>query len=221
MQKITHLAGIAAAALLCLGAMPRPALAQANGTQPAQPAPSTTTSTTSAATATTPTTSTTSTASTDPASTLDTLAAAARKAKEQKKAAPQTAKVFTNENLPTDATISSVGVGAANASSAGASTTANADKGEAYWRDKLGKLHAKLGQDQSDLDVAQRELGVLNLQGYSDPNVAMQQSFTHSDIDKKTAEIEAKKKAVAADQQAISDAESDMIKSGGAPGWAR
>ena len=76
-------------------------------------------------------------------------------------------------------------------------------------------------QTHGDLLLTVNAPNIWVMQGYSDPNVAMQQSFTHSDIDKKTAEIEAKKKAVAADQQAISDAESDMIKSGGAPGWAR
>ena len=152
----------------------------------------------------------------------DALAAAARKAKEQKKEAPKTAKVFTNDNLPTDGTISSVGTGVANSvASATASTTAAANSGEAYWRDKLSKLQAKLGQDQSELAVSQRELGVLSLQNYSDPNVAMKQGYSRGDLDKKNAEIEQKKKDIAADQQAIDDAQSDMLKAGGLPGWAR
>jgi hypothetical protein len=49
----------------------------------------------------------------------------------------------------------------------------------------------------------------------------MQQSLTRSEINDKTAKIEAKKKQIAADQQAIADAEDELRKSGGDPGWAR
>ena len=68
----------------------------------------------------------------------------------------------------------------------------------------------------------QRELGVDNVQfNGGDPMKAMQQQMTRDDINKKTADIETKKKQVAADQQAISDAEDDLRKSGGDPGWSR
>lgn len=67
----------------------------------------------------------------------------------------------------------------------------------------------------------QRELGVLNMQYYSDPVKAMQQEYSRDDINKKTAEIDAKKKGIDADEQAISDAEDDLRKAGGDPGWAR
>ena len=67
----------------------------------------------------------------------------------------------------------------------------------------------------------QRELGVLNMQYYSDPNKAMQQQLSRDDINKKTSDIDAKKKDVEADQQAIDDAEDDLRKAGGDPGWAR
>ena len=154
----------------------------------------------------------------------DSLAAAARRAKEQKAAQTKPAKVFTNDNLPTTGVISTVG--STSSSSAGgdngAATTAPATgQGEKYWRDKFAELNKKLQQDQAELDVDQREMGVTNVQYYSDPVKGMQQGFTRDDINKKTAEIEAKKKAVAADQQAISDAEDDLRKSGGDPGWAR
>ncbi len=71
------------------------------------------------------------------------------------------------------------------------------------------------------LDLSQRELGTLSTQFYSDPNKQMQQQLTRSDINKKTAEIDKAKAQVDADQQAISDAEDDLRKSGGDPGWAR
>lgn len=161
----------------------------------------------------------------------DPLAAAARRAKEEKKHDAKPAKVFTNDNMPAVGGVSTVGAGPADAGASGdkatgasttaATTTAVPAQGETYWRGKFDKLNTKLQQDQSELDVMQRELGQLSLQNYSDPNKAMQQGYSHSDIDKKTAEISAKQKEIEADKQAISDAQDDLRKSGGDPGWAR
>lgn len=151
----------------------------------------------------------------------DPLAAAARKTKEQQNRA-KPAKVFTNDNLPTNGVVSTVGVAPTAASTGDVkSATAAPAQGERYWRDKFATLNKKLEQDQAELEVMQRELGQLSLQNYSNPNDAMQQGYSHSDIDKKTAEISAKQKEIDADKQAISDAESDLRKSGGDSGWAR
>jgi hypothetical protein len=49
----------------------------------------------------------------------------------------------------------------------------------------------------------------------------MQQDLTREDINKKTSDIEAKKQQIEADKQAIADAEDDLRKAGGDPGWAR
>jgi hypothetical protein len=152
----------------------------------------------------------------------DSLAAAARKAKEQKKTAPKAVATFTNDNLPTDATISTVGsTPAASDKGTEAGSATSQSKDEKYWRAKFAKLNAKLQQDQADLSVSQRELGVLNVQNYDDPVKAMQQGYSREDISVKTAEIDAKKKAVADDQQAISDAQDDLRKAGGDSGWAQ
>ncbi|HKQ85373.1 MAG TPA: hypothetical protein VJS43_01250 [Candidatus Acidoferrales bacterium] len=161
----------------------------------------------------------------------DPLAAAARRAKEQKKQETKSAKVFTNDNLPAAGGVSTVGTAPADAAASsdksattgattGASTAAPA-QGESYWREKFSKLNRKLEQDQSELEVMQRELGQLSLQNYSDPNKAMQQGYSRTDIDKKTADINAKQKEIDADKQAVSDAQDDLRKSGGDPGWAR
>ncbi|MBZ5695029.1 MAG: hypothetical protein LAN36_06690 [Acidobacteriia bacterium] len=156
------------------------------------------------------------------------LGDAARKAREQKKETPKSAKVFTNDNLSAVGGVSTVGKepapggeAAAEGTAAGGTPTAGTAEDEKSWRDKFAELRRKLAQDQADLDVMERELGVLNLQNYSDPVKAMQQGMTRDDINKKTAAIEGKKKQVAADQQAISDAEDDLRKSGGDSGWAR
>ena len=166
----------------------------------------------------------------------DPLAAAARKAREQKKEAPKSTKVFTNDNIPTTGGISSVGeeeepkkeekpgqtgaganLGGANSGTAKSSSASN---DEAAWRSRFAKLRHKLEQDQADLDVMQRELGVLDTQYYSDPNKQLQQQLSREDINKKTADIEARKKDVEADKRAISDAEEELRKAGGDPGWA-
>lgn len=157
----------------------------------------------------------------------DPLVEAARKAREQKKSEPKAAKVFTNDDLPTQGGLSTVGQASAppaasdkSEGQAGAKASASGNS-EATWRKKFADLHQKLQQDQDALAVMQRELGVLNLQNYNDPVKAMQQQLSRDDINKKTADIEAKKKEIAADQQAITDAEADLRKSGGDPGWAR
>jgi hypothetical protein len=157
----------------------------------------------------------------------DPLAEAARKAREQRKEAPKAAKVFTNDNIPTTGGISAVGSApeappsgkeAARQGKAGANAAPAND--EKSWRARFASLRHKLDQDQAELSIMQRELGVLNVQFYGDPNKQMQQQLSRADIDKKTADIEAKKKQVADDQQAISDAEDDLRRAGGDPGWA-
>jgi small-conductance mechanosensitive channel len=161
-----------------------------------------------------------------PASQQDSLAAAARRAREQKKDAAKPAKVLDNDNLPDKGGISTVGAAPAatagdNAATPAAAAAPASPSDEKSWRDRFATLRHKLEQDQAELDVMQRELGVLNLQYYPDPVKAMQQDLTRSDINKKTAGIEDMKKKIEADKQAISDAEDDLRKAGGDSGWAR
>ncbi len=156
----------------------------------------------------------------------DSLVAAARRTREEKKDQSKPAKVFTNENLPDVGGISSVGEAAPTENGAGAdakATAANAAPAndEKTWRARFATLHHKLEQDQQELDVMQRELGVLDVQYYANPVKAMQQDLTREDINKKTSDIDAKKQQIVADQQAISDAEDDLRKAGGDSGWAR
>jgi hypothetical protein len=152
------------------------------------------------------------------------VAAAARKAREQRKESSKEPKVFTNENLPTSGGISFVG-GASNAGPGAVADTDGGTKsgggGEKVWRERFDKLNHKLESDKEDLAVMERELSVLDMQYYSDPVKAMQQQYSRDDINKKTADIDAKKKTIEADQQAIDDAQDELRKSGGDPGWAR
>lgn len=164
----------------------------------------------------------------------DSLAAAARKAREQKKdqAGVKPARVFSNDNIPTQGGVSAVGQipaaenaegtdAAAGNGSAPASGGTSAAAGEKAWRDRFAKLRKKLEQDQADLELMQRELGVLDVQYYNDPVKSMQQGYSRSDINEKTDKIEAKKKTIEADNQAIADAEDELQRAGGDPGWAR
>jgi len=152
--------------------------------------------------------------------------AAARKAREQKKdqAGAKPARVFNNDNIPTTGGVSAVGqntAAGAGDGSAGAPAAASSAAGEAEWRSRFAKLRKKLEQDQAELDIMQRELGVLDVQYYNDPVKSMQQGYSRSDINEKTEKIEAKKKTIEADQQAIADAEDELQKAGGDSGWAR
>jgi hypothetical protein len=170
-----------------------------------------------------PTGATTTTITATPAPPQESLAEAARKSREAKKDETKPVKVFTNENLPGAGGISTVGKEPppADAAADGTDQKPAAAGDEKAWRAKFAGLRAKLARDQEDLSVMQRELGVLNLQNYSDPVKAMQQQLTREDINKKTADIDAKTQAIKADQQAIDDAEDDLRKAGGDSGWAR
>jgi hypothetical protein len=161
----------------------------------------------------------------------DSLVAAARKAREQRKdqAGAKPPRVFNNDNIPTAGGVSAVGqnppeadgadAAAGTAPAPAAGTSAGSD--EKTWRKRFADLHKKLEQDQTDLDLMQRELGVLDVQYYNDPVKGMQQGYSRSDINEKTDKIEGKKKDIEADQQAIANAEDELQKAGGDPGWAR
>jgi hypothetical protein len=163
----------------------------------------------------------------------DPLVAAARRTREEKKDQAKPGKVFTNDNLPTTGGISAVGEtsaagngdktdASAGENKAGTSdASASLESQEKTWRERFSKLRHKLEQDQQELDVMQRELGVLDVQYYNNPVKAMQQDLTRSDINKKTSDIDAKKAMIEADKQAISDAEDDLRKAGGDSGWSR
>jgi len=152
----------------------------------------------------------------------ESLAEAARRSREQK--AAKSGKVFTNDNLPTQG-VSTVGVEASAGGDAAATSGVAAEgatpNDEKTWRERFAKLRDKLAKDQAELDVLQREMGVVNIQAYNDPVKALQQNLTRSDINAKAGKIDAMTKQIEADKQAISDAEDQLRKSGGDVGWAR
>jgi hypothetical protein len=168
------------------------------------------------------------------------VAEAARKAREAKKNKPETAKVFTNDNIgAVGGTVNVVGPEPAPPPKEGAdaakpgektadgapATTAVKDqkeeKGEAYWRKKFTDANRKLQMAEKELDILQRELSLLQTQYYSDPNKALSEQYDRKEINEKQKKIDEKKVEVDQLRQALSDLETDLRRAGGDPGWAR
>ncbi len=91
---------------------------------------------------------------------------------------------------------------------------------EEEWRKKFAAARQKLALAQQELDILQRELSTLQTQYYPDPNKALQQQYSRSDINEKTNKIEAKKQEVAKLEQAIPDLQDELRRAGGDPSWA-
>jgi hypothetical protein len=159
----------------------------------------------------------------------DSVADAARKAQAEKKNQPKPTKVYTDDDISSvPGNVSVVGAAPAeNGSASGTSDQSAKAKGtgdkkdEAYYHKAFADLRRKLADDQKELDVLQREYGLKQQQYYSDPNTAMKEEYSRKDIDDTKAAIDQKTQDVANDQQAISDLEDDLRRSGGDPGWER
>jgi predicted RNase H-like nuclease (RuvC/YqgF family) len=154
----------------------------------------------------------------------DDVAAAARKAREQQKNAPAPKKVFTNDDIPapkaaTPAADSTAAKGDAKPDDAKADD--NDPKSEAYWRKRFQQQHDKIDTAEKELDILQRELDKGQVQYYSDPQKALMEQHDRTEINDKTAKIDAKKKEIETLKQQLTDMEDDMRKAGGDPGWAR
>ncbi len=85
----------------------------------------------------------------------------------------------------------------------------------------LFDVAAKLANAEQELDVLQRELNKDELQYYPDPQKALQQQYSRSDINEKNAKVTAKKAEVESLKQQVADLEDEVRKAGGDPGWVR
>ena len=191
-----------------------------------------------------PPASSSSSSSTSSASATQSVADAAKQARAQKdgsntQSAPKTPRVFDNDNIPTTGGISTVGASSGSSDNGSGTGAANGDdptkhedkkqgatnsldgKNETGWRNLFKDLRHRLDQDQQDLAISQRELGKDDVQFYTDPVQGMQQGLTRSDINDKTAKIDALKQKIQADNDAISNAEDQLRAAGGDSGWAR
>jgi len=158
------------------------------------------------------------------------VAAAARQAREQQKAAPKPKKVVTNDDIPSKSTTpeaaakpATTGEGGQAEGQAANATTKDEDdpKKEAYWHKKYSDIHDKLTQAEKDLSVYQRELNTDQVQYYNDPQKALVEQHNRTDINDKTAKVDAKKKEVDSLKQQRTDLDEECRKSGCDPGWVR
>lgn len=156
----------------------------------------------------------------------DAVADAARKARAEQKSESKPKKVFTNDDIPS-APVTTPTPAAKDEDATKQGATANKDgektqaKGEDYWRGRFKDIHAKIAKAEQELDVLQKELNKDNVQYYSDPQKALMQQYDRSDINDKTAKVDAKKKELDTLNQQLSDMEDELRQSGGDPGWAR
>ena len=175
----------------------------------------------------------------------DPVADAARKAREekQKKDAQKPKKVYTDEDIkpatPDKPEIQNASAAGATTSASGAegaatggAQAANDQKpgdaeqkedpnGEKAWRRRFAEQHKKIADTEKAIEILQRELQKSSVQYYADPTKAMNEQNNRTEINDKTAKIEAKKKELAQLQQQLDDMEAELRKAGGDPGWAR
>jgi len=173
----------------------------------------------------------------------DPVADAARKAREQKekKNAQKPKKVYTDDDVKpaepekpsvqnatasTPAIAGADGAAAAGAGKAEETKKENAEEkedpnGEKAWRKRFAGQHQKIANVEKEIDILQRELQKAQLQYYTDPQKAMNEQNSRSEINDKTAKLEAKKKELDQLKRQLDDMETNLRKSGGDPGWAQ
>ena len=148
----------------------------------------------------------------------------ARQLKAQKAKQPKPVIVVTNDNIPGDKDeapgITSKGNTPTDSSPQTPGGTSQGHD-EKYFRDKLSKLQDQLDTHKRELDVLQQKLGQNQMQYYNDPNKSLLQQYSRDDINKFTADIDAKKQQVADDQKSIDDLHEELRRDGGDPAWLR
>jgi predicted RNase H-like nuclease (RuvC/YqgF family) len=171
-----------------------------------------------------PASNTTSTPASNPGGSSDTsLGEIARKLKAQKAKDQPPAKFFTNDNLPKEGTGVSATPGEKSSATPAPEKSGEPVKGHdaEYYRARQDKLEDQLTTDKRELEVLQQKLGQNNMQYYPDPNKTLLQEYSRDDINKLTADIDAKKQKVADDEKAIDDLRDQLRQEGGDPGWMR
>jgi chromosome segregation ATPase len=159
----------------------------------------------------------------------DPVADAARKAREEKeKKAQKPKRVFTDDDVrpaaPEKPAATGATSGAEGAAAAGAKKGDDAKEdpnSEKAWRKRFSEQHQKIANAEKELDILQRELQKSQVQYYPDPTKAMTEQSNRSEINDKTAKIDAKKKELEQLRHELDDMEADLRKAGGDPGWAQ
>ena len=172
----------------------------------------------------------------------DAVAEAARKAREEKKTAAKPKKVYTDDDVkqgvpapaaaPSSSTTAPEKPGENSTQTAGAKgeqkaaaepKTGQAEdpNGEKAWRKRFQVQHDKIAKAERELSILERESAKAQTEYYSDPQKALTQQNSRSDIIEKKTKIDAKKKEIAQLKQELEDLEDQLRKSGGDTGWAR
>lgn len=171
----------------------------------------------------------------------DSLADAARKHKQQQSGKPVAAKVYTNDNLPSTETISTVGAPASDAAAtaptdgqatADGSTPATKDGAKPAddtktrqktwedWRDKIQKQKASVEQMQKENEEIDRQYKLTSGNYY---NSAQQRLYDGAAMAKEDAaykqQMEQKKKAIDDAKQKIDDLQEEARRAGVPSGY--
>jgi hypothetical protein len=154
----------------------------------------------------------------------------AQKQKANRSKAARPAKVFTNDNLPArppeESPTAATGMSQTPGDQLGGATGGNPSppseaQGEQYFRTKMSLLEGRLEEDRRQLNVLEQKLSQNQMQYYPDPNKALQQEYSRSDITKLNQDIDKKKQEIAGDQKAIDDLQGELRRVNGDPGWLR
>lgn len=162
----------------------------------------------------------------------DSVAGAARKAREQKKNSPKPKHVLTDDDVAPRAAGSTQPAPAApadaatNPSGAAPQQTAVVEQkedpnSEAAWRKRFAALRRKITDAQTELDVLTREAQKADVQYYADPQKALKEQYSRTEINEKNDKIAAKKREIESLNQQLASLEEELRRSGGDPGWAR
>ena len=178
------------------------------------------------------------------------LGEAARRAQEQKKEAPRAKRVYGNEDLATAGTVSVVGSVPASGSATPGSTTPGGNTtatgsnngvsgtgtaaavkpgdqakdsaaNEVAWRKKYSELRDKIALKAKEIDVTQRELNLKQQQYYSDPNVALREQYSRSDINDSKTKIDDMRRELVDMQAQLSDLDDQLRRAGLPSSWSR
>jgi parvulin-like peptidyl-prolyl isomerase len=148
----------------------------------------------------------------------------ARQLKAHKAKEPKPVMVVTNDNI-TELGDQSAPI-AAPQSKDSASPSSEASKpaevhDAEYFRTHMSALQNQLDTHKRELAVLQQKLGQNSTQYYSNPQDSLMQQYSRSDINKLTADIDAKKQQISDDEKAIEDLRDQLRREGGDPEWLR
>ena len=157
------------------------------------------------------------------------LGEAARQARKNKSGPAPGQKVYTNDNLPTNAPISVMsgsgvntppseekkGDAAAKAAGAQAASSGDAKKDEEEWRARFADQKGKIQLLERELEVAEREHQIQVAVFYADAGTRIRDDRKWADQDRKyKSDIEAKQKQIADAKQQLEDMRDQARKAG-------